>query len=261
MKAISALASLLAAVVAAGTAGAEDTTYCDQGLAALHASSYEEAIGLYDRCLRDGELSRGMQSVAYNNRGSAYRLVGDPDRAIQDLDQAIRLDPAYPSPYSNRGNAYADKGDLDRAIADYDEAIRLKPDYAVAYFNRGNARSARGEVRLAMDDYGKAADLDSRDPDARNALAWLLATTRHAHLRDGARAVAVADAALALRPGDPAILDTLAAAYAETGRFAEAVALQEKAIAGAKASGLPPAIVADLEERLTAFEQAKPWHE
>jgi tetratricopeptide (TPR) repeat protein len=62
-----------------------------------------------------------------------------PDRAIEDLDQAIRLNPNYALAFSSRGLAYARKGQPDRAIQDYDQAIRLNPKYADAFSNRGAA--------------------------------------------------------------------------------------------------------------------------
>ena len=68
-----------------------------------------------------------------NNRGVAYRSLGQPQRAIQDFDEAMRLGPSNPSiasTYTNRGNAYEDLGQYQRAIQDHDEAIRLDPQNA-----------------------------------------------------------------------------------------------------------------------------------
>jgi tetratricopeptide (TPR) repeat protein len=70
---------------------------------------------------------------AYSNRGENYRRKGDYDRAIADLDHAIRLDPNFISAYYNRGTIYVSKGDFDRAITDFDRAIRLAPQLVPAY--------------------------------------------------------------------------------------------------------------------------------
>src|SRR5216684_4109467 len=78
-------------------------------------------------------------ATAFYNRATAHRIQGWYDRAIQDYDRAIRLDPAMAFAFSNRGNAYASRGELDRAIQDYDEAIRLDPSNAPAFNNRGYA--------------------------------------------------------------------------------------------------------------------------
>jgi tetratricopeptide (TPR) repeat protein len=65
-------------------------------------------------------------ATAFDNRGIAYRLKGEYDRALRDYEQAIRLNPSSANPYNNRGVIYRIKGDYDRAIADYDEAILVE---------------------------------------------------------------------------------------------------------------------------------------
>ena len=79
-------------------------------------------------------------------------------RAIQDFDQAIRLNPQADS-YFNRGFAYRSLGQFERAIEEYDEAIRLNPQYAVAYYNRGAVYWAIGKSIEGEQDFAKAKDL------------------------------------------------------------------------------------------------------
>src|SRR6266566_4005041 len=62
--------------------------------------------------------------IAYNNRGNAYTAKGEYDRAIQDFDASIKLDPDYASAFANRAQTYLNKGEYARAVQDYDEAIR-----------------------------------------------------------------------------------------------------------------------------------------
>ena len=69
----------------------------------------------------------------YNNRGVAYHLQGQYQRAIQDFDQAIRLQPDNAIAYNNRGGDYGRMGQTQRAILDFDKAIELDPDNAEAY--------------------------------------------------------------------------------------------------------------------------------
>ena len=83
--------------------------------------------------------------IAYNNRGNAYTGKGEYDRAIQDYDQSIKLNPNYARAFNNRGVAYQKKGEYDRAIKDFDESIRLKPDYDNAFANRAEAYLNKGE--------------------------------------------------------------------------------------------------------------------
>src|SRR5262245_66345265 len=70
--------------------------------------------------------------IAYNNRGNAYTAKGDYDRAVQDYDQSIKLDPNYARAFNNRGVAYQKKGEYDRAIEDFDASIQLNQQYAHA---------------------------------------------------------------------------------------------------------------------------------
>jgi tetratricopeptide (TPR) repeat protein len=65
-----------------------------------------------------------------SNRGLAYRAKGEHDRAIQDYDEAIKLNPNLAIAFYNRGLAYGAKGQHDRAIQDFDQAIRLNPSDA-----------------------------------------------------------------------------------------------------------------------------------
>ena len=97
---------------------------------------------------------------AYVNRGIAYSNLGQYQRAIQDYNEAIRLKPDYAMAYYNRGLAYGrDLGQHQRAIEDFNEAIRLKPDYAPAYNNRGLAYSYLKQYQRAIEDFNEATRL------------------------------------------------------------------------------------------------------
>src|SRR5260221_13541362 len=86
--------------------------------------------------INTGEPMPQALVIAYNNRGNAYTTKGEYDRAVQDYDQSIKLDPSYARAFNNRGVAYQKKGEYDRAISDFDEAIKLDPNYASALANR-----------------------------------------------------------------------------------------------------------------------------
>src|SRR6185312_1787394 len=72
-----------------------------------------------------GQGTTTALAVAYNNRGNAYSAEADYDRAIQDFDNSIKLNPSYAKPLNNRGVAYLKKGEYDLAIKALDEAIKL----------------------------------------------------------------------------------------------------------------------------------------
>jgi tetratricopeptide (TPR) repeat protein len=71
--------------------------------------------------------------------------MGDHDRALQDYNEAIKLNSNFEQAFFNRGNAYDEEGQFGRAIQDYNRAIELKPDYAKAFNNRGYVYDEKGE--------------------------------------------------------------------------------------------------------------------
>lgn len=161
--------------------------------------------------------------------------MNNPDEAIAACTRLVyegTLGPANLAiAFTNRGSAWGNKRDYERAIADFDEALLVNPEFVIAYYNRALART---NIR----DYdGLITDLDEvmrRDPlhaDAHNSAAWVLATAPVMAIRNGTRAVELARKAAELTNWKKAhILQTLAAAYAETGNFSEAVRWQNKAL-------------------------------
>jgi tetratricopeptide (TPR) repeat protein len=107
-------------------------------------------------------------AYAYNNRGSAYAILGQHQRAIQDYDTAIHLKPDYAEAYCYRGVSYYNLGKSQRAISDLDEAIRLKPDYAYAYNSRGNAYHNLNQLQRAIRDNDTAIRLKPDFAEAYN---------------------------------------------------------------------------------------------
>ena len=81
-------------------------------------------------------------ATAYNNRGVAHKFKGDFDRALEDYDQAILLNPSFANAYNNRGVIYRLKGEYDRATRDYDQAIWLDRNVPSFFYNRAIAYSA-----------------------------------------------------------------------------------------------------------------------
>lgn len=133
--------------------------------------------------------------------------------------------------YANRGSHWYDKGDYALAIADYDEALHLNPQFLNAYYNRALARAHILNHDGAITDFNEVIRLDPRHANAHNNTAWMLATTPVTAVRNGTRALELARKAAELTNWKEAlILQTLAAAYAETGNFSEAVRWQTKAL-------------------------------
>jgi tetratricopeptide (TPR) repeat protein len=269
------------------------------GEAAFSGGNDDEAIRLFTKAIESGELSPENLCITYNNRASAWHSKGDSDKAIADwtkvieinpqftgtyyisayysrgvawyykgdsnkaiadLTKAIEINPQHASAYHNRGLAWGKKGDYDKAIADYTKAIEIYPQFdSASYYNRGNAWGKKGDYDKAIADYTKAIEIDPKYASVYNGLAWLMATCPGDRYRDGKRAVELAEKAVALKD-DANFLDTLAAAYAEAGRFQEAITTQERAITKLKQEGgtkdLP-----GFEEHLSSYKAGKPWRE
>ena len=114
--------------------------------------------------------TQALTAVEWNQKILALWRDGkytNPKEAIEYLDQAIRLDPKYAYAYNNRGMAYKDLGQYKGAIEDYDQAIRLDPKYAYAYYNRGNAYKKIGQHANVANDYNKYLQIHgNKDGDA-----------------------------------------------------------------------------------------------
>ena len=117
--------------------------------------AYTSAIALYPN------LAKAYNNLAsaYNNRGFAYDNKGHYDKAIEDYNKAITINPNYANAYYNRGVAYGNKGQIDRAIEDFNKAISINPNYAGAYYNRGLAYALSGNIGRAISDLQKACDM------------------------------------------------------------------------------------------------------
>jgi tetratricopeptide (TPR) repeat protein len=122
------------------------------------------AFDLCTRAIQSGALSGSGLAVTFNNRGNAYQSKGDYQRAIQDYDEAIRIDPEAALAFNNRGSAFQHMGNYDRAIQDYDQAIRLDGGFALSYNNRGRAHHLKEDYAQAIKDYGEAIDIDPDYP-------------------------------------------------------------------------------------------------
>ncbi len=167
---------------------------------------------------------------AHNNFGNALAGRGQIDEAIAHYQAVLEIKPDYAEAYNNLGVAFDGQGRLDDAIACIRKALEIKPEYH-ARENLDVALSNRERILKALDERREALRLHPNDAALLNDTAWMLATNPNASIRNGAEAVELAERALKLSVGnEPAVLDTLAAAYAEAGRFPEAIATANKAL-------------------------------
>jgi tetratricopeptide (TPR) repeat protein len=169
--------------------GVEDWLPKEQAVLVLDAITYftlsirankQDAFALAHRgraWKENGELERALTDLNeairldafsaawFSSRGMVYEELQEYDQAIRDYSEAIRLDPNDARNYNNRGIAYKAKKAYDQAIRDYSMAIRLDPGLSNAYFSRGNAYKAKKQYDQAVGDYSQAIRLDPRWPD------------------------------------------------------------------------------------------------
>jgi len=129
---------------------------------------------------------------AYLNRGLAYKMMGDHDRALKEYNIAISLAPKSPLCYINRSAVYLETGRFDLALADASRAIALNPKAVLGYYNRATALWKLGKAREALPDFAKAIALDPKYGPAYNNRAMAEISL------DGYDA-AIADASMAIK--------------------------------------------------------------
>lgn len=90
----------------------------------------------------------------------------DPLKAIEYLNNALKLEPNNAETYYNRAVAYDNLGQYKPAIKDYNQAIHLKPDYAEAFYNRGTINNTIGQYQRAIEDFNEAIRFNPKDAEA-----------------------------------------------------------------------------------------------
>ena len=226
------------------------------GVALAAQGRFEEAIKNYRQAIQINPKF----SDALSNLGVALAAQGRFDEAIENYRQAIQINPKNSDALYNLGLALAVKGRFDEAIENYRQAIQANANRPETFFQLGMALGQLGRTREAAIQYREALKLNPNLAGALNNLAWVLAASPDDELRNGAEAVRLAERACELtHSGEPLFLGTLAAAYAEAGRFPEAVTTAEKAEQLATAAGSKK--LAESIRRLLEFYRAgKPYH-
>jgi tetratricopeptide (TPR) repeat protein len=163
--------------------------------------------------------------------------------------------------HNNLGIVFYQKGQLDDAITQYQTAAEITPDYESAHFNLAKALFQKGRVQESIAQFQASLQINPDDMQVMDGLAWLLATSRQASLRDGDKAVQLATKANELAGGkNPIVLRALAAAYGETGRFDVAAQTAEKAMAMAQAAGQQN-LAEKLNVELRRYRAGLPLHQ
>jgi tetratricopeptide (TPR) repeat protein len=264
------------------------------GLVLADKGRFDEAIAEFQRAIAiDPRRAEG-----HNNLGSALADTGNPDKAMGEFRLAIELRPDFAAAHNNLGRILSQEGRLEEAAAECEAALKLQPGLADAHFNLGNVFNMQRRAEDAVQEYRKAVELEPGFASARynlgmllwqkgqtdgaiaqfqgaltnramlgkarlalELIAWDLATSPDDTKRNGTKAVALAQQLSDASGGrEPMSLATLAAAYAETGRFADATTVAARAREFAMAQTNAPLADA-IQAQLTVYQSGRPFRD
>jgi tetratricopeptide (TPR) repeat protein len=197
--------------------------------------------------------------VAHAGLGGILFVRGQIDESIEHYESALRLRDGNAAAHFGLGRALAAKEKTDAAIFHFQKALSIQPDYISASNDLGVAFTSKGEIRNAIDAWRQTLSCDPDNADAANNIAWVRATAADADLRDGKEALELAQRAIRNGGENPVVLRTLAAAQAENGQFAEAIATCQRAEELAKRNG-ERAMVESLRSCIDLFQRGEPLH-
>ncbi len=228
----------------------------DLGAVLAARGEYGEAKGCFEASLR----AKADYPEAHVNLGRILLMQGQVEEAEEHFLEAVKVQPQNAEAHRSLGNILARQGKPGEALRHLLVTLRLKPD------NRTRLDCA-ALMRQTGDDAGAAAQFrqvlrgQPESVEALNNLGWLLATCPDARVRNGGEAVRCAERAAGLpQEKGMCVMGTLAAAYAEAGRFQDAVATAEKAVETETAAGEER--FAALNTQLLKFYRAgQAWHE
>jgi carboxyl-terminal processing protease len=216
-------------------------------------------LGEYEKALADLNvlLEMSPDDVADRRaRARTYSRLKNFGAAMIDVERARSLDPKNVEIIALRADILAAAKSYPEAIDDYSTAIRMKDKTADYYYQRGWLYGKTGRYQEAIDDTRDAIRLKKDGDMYINDLAWIFATCPEAKFHDGPKAVELATRACELTAWkEPGELDTLAAAYARTGDFENAVRWQSKAVELEKESQSKQ----ELRARLTQYQGREPY--
>jgi tetratricopeptide (TPR) repeat protein len=218
---------------------------------------FDEAIQRYQQAVDVGP----DYADAHKNLGVVLSRRGSIEAAIEQFQIALRLDPGDPQTQLNLAVAQATVGRLDAAIGHCRTALLIEPRLADAHGCLALALYHQRQWPEAVAQWRETLRLEPRSVAVLQLTAWALATCPDPALRNASEAVELAQRAIRLAGGpQPTLLDTLAAAYAEAGRFSEAVSAAQQALELAwKSNDLSQA--AAIRQRLRLYEAGSAFHE
>jgi tetratricopeptide (TPR) repeat protein len=228
----------------------------DLGLALTTKGRLQEAVSEYEAACQ-------LDPGAVNFRialAEALAKVGKTNEAAGCFQEALKLQPNSAEAHWRYGQLLANTGNLKAALDQLREAVRLQPTVPT-YLALASVLRAAGQSDAAITQCREALRLRPDSPLALIGLAWILATDPSDRVRNGPEAVTLAERACQLTQfRDPSLLIALSAAYAEAGRFEDAIRTAEKTSDLARIAGSQKLIERN-QQLLEMYRAGKPFHE
>jgi protein O-mannosyl-transferase len=227
-------------------------------MSACQATIWRDSVSLFQYTLtRLGEDP--YRGDIYWRLGRVYLRQQKLEEAAAQCRLSLAIEPKVPAHFF-LAQALQAQGHFDEALEHYNAVLRSQPD-AEIHAALAGLFEQRGQIQQAIEHYREALQLPPVLWTVRNNLAWILATTPDPAKRDGKEAVQLAEQACALTgQREPMVLGTLAAAYAEAGRFAEAVETAKKA-AGLAEEAKEVELASRNGQLLELYRARQPYHE
>lgn len=198
----------------------------DMGMALIKAEDFNGAVKY---CQKAVELAPADIS-SLTGLGRAQAALNQHEQAVQSFQRVLQLDSHNAEIYFRLGKEWGALGNHDEEIANLSQAASLSPNWVEAQFELALAYAGINHEQQAVEHYRQALAVNPDYLPALNNLAWILATSSNQDLRNGGEAVQLADLACKLTADKEVVfVGTLAAAYAEAGKFDEAVATANRA--------------------------------
>ena len=222
--------------------------------ASVQASYWRDSETLFTHAL----AVTSNNDVAENNLGIVFLQKGNLDEAISLLQAAVDLRPENSPAHENLAKALLQKGQVTDALVHYRRLLELQPDNIEVHNIVGTVLIQQGQAREAVEEWQKVLAIQPDNGNAISNLAWVFATSPDNSLRDGAKAVQLAEQAMRISGGRiPIIFRTLAAAYAENGRFSEAIQTAQRGIELANSRG-NSGLATELQSNIVLYQERQP---
>lgn len=157
-------------------------------------------------------------ALAYNNLGHYYSQKNEPDKALENFNVAIQLEPNKAQTYSDRGKIYFDRGEFDLALEDYNKSLSIDPEFLDALANRGAVYGIKNQYDKAIEDLSKVikTDPDYADAISNRGFAYY-------RLNEYEKTIADCNLYLQIKPNDTEILNLAGLCYANLNDFEAAI--------------------------------------